>query len=123
MVTHNPLVRYPIACYIMFESCYMQRKTIVSPPQFQPPSFPQPKNPIWSPLPTAVMRTIITSPLFQTPHSSQPRTSLRLSTDALSELDVFWHDSHPFSMKGAQVCVLKQPNMISFSCLLQCKNR
>ena len=42
-----------------------------------------------------------------------------LSTNASSQLDVLWHDSHAFCVNGAQVCVLEQPDQVGLAGFLQ----
>jgi len=45
-----------------------------------------------------------------------------LSTDPTCELNILRHDGDALGMDGTQVRILKQPNEIGLSCLLQRKN-
>ncbi len=44
------------------------------------------------------------------------------STDATSKLDVLGHDGDTIYVDGAEVCVLKKPNMVGLCCLVQGKH-
>ena len=41
------------------------------------------------------------------------------ASDSSSQLDVLWHNGDPLGVDGAQVCVLKETNQVSFRCLLK----
>merc|ERR1711962_1726301 len=42
-----------------------------------------------------------------------------LTADSSCQLDVLWHNGHTLGVNGAQVCVLKQTDQVSFAGLLK----
>ena len=43
-----------------------------------------------------------------------------LTANSASQLNIFWHYGHAFSVNGTQICVLKQANKVALASLLQC---
>ena len=41
------------------------------------------------------------------------------TTNATSQLDVFWHDCHSLGVDGAQVGIFKKTHQVGFTCFLQ----
>ena len=46
-----------------------------------------------------------------------------VATNAVSELEVFWHDGDSLGMDRTKVGVFKESDEVSFSRLLECKDR
>lgn len=45
-----------------------------------------------------------------------------LATDSPGKLDILGHDCDTLGVDGTEICILKEPNKVSFCCLLQCQH-